>query len=298
MMVAADGQAMGSGGTAYRMDRGQCGRVAVFTGSTPNIGTTVAAFGTAVQLASITGERVAYLCLNLKSSKLHRYLGREECRLGLDQIRAEMRSGSLNPGLLASCLEPLKNRADVQILFGTMQREQAEFFQPEDIRHLLDAVRSVYKLCVVDVNAYWDNAATVTSLLEADQRIMVTTPDLGHFQEDLLRTAKTLGPLVGVPPASFLLAVSQYNSRDNGGIKKADIERETGMKLACAVPWDLSLRDCLNQGRLEDYVCHNKAFIQSLSPLCLTLADAFDASLPTKPPAFRVKGWRPLFSGK
>ncbi len=48
----------------------QYANLAVFVGTTPGIGTTAAAFRTAAALASgNSNSRIAYLCLNLKSSK-------------------------------------------------------------------------------------------------------------------------------------------------------------------------------------------------------------------------------------
>src|SRR5690606_34102422 len=52
--------------------RADSSKLLVFMGSTPNIGATLIAFGTAVELARGSEHRVGYICLNLKSSKLHR----------------------------------------------------------------------------------------------------------------------------------------------------------------------------------------------------------------------------------
>lgn len=280
-------------------DAAESGKLAVFTGSTPNVGTTLAAFGTALHLAERTGQPVAFLCLNLKSSKLHRYLGMESCSLGLDQVRAEMRSASLTPGLLRTSLDSLKGRQNLHILYGTGQREQAEFFQPEDIRHLLDAARAAYGICVAEVNAYWDNAATVTALMEADARVMVTTTDLGHFQEDVDKGLKTMAPLFGIAPESFLLAVNQAYAKGGGGIHAQDAERETGMKLASVIPWDPALREWMNQGRLAEYAGCHKPFVQALQPLGNELAERLGVSFSSgSGSAGPARSWRPLFSGR
>lgn len=247
------------------------GKLIVFTGSTPNIGTTVLAFGTAALLARLSGDPVAYLCLNLKSSKLHHYLGLDPCPPGLDQIRAEMRSGSLTPEFLNARLEPVKGVPEVHALFGSLQREQAEFYQPEDIHHLLNTVRQCFPRCVVEVNAYWDNAATIAALMQADERILVTSTELGHFQEDVNRGVKQMAPLFGINPGEFLLAVTQQNRFASDGLGPADAARETGMRLAAAVNGDPELRRLLSQGRLAEYVNGNGAFTESLLPLCREL---------------------------
>ncbi|MDF2926653.1 MAG: hypothetical protein K0R57_5567 [Paenibacillaceae bacterium] len=243
------------------------GKLAVFAGSTPNVGATLVAFSTAMQLARTLECRIGYLCLNLKSSKLYRYVGMDKPLLGLDSIRAEMRSASLTPQRLGTCMEPLKEQPNLHLLYGTVQREQAEFYQPEDILHLLEAARSSYDICIVDVNAYWDNASTITSMMEADQRVLVTTPDLGHFQEDLNKGLKTLAPIFGISSDSFLLAVNQHLAAEPGGIRTGDIRKETGMTLAAVIAHDERLRDWLNRGRLVEYVSHNKQVVQAIAPL-------------------------------
>ncbi len=242
------------------------GKLIVFTGSTPNIGTTVVAFGTAVLLAQLSGEPVGYICLNLKSSKLHHYVGLEPCPPGVDQIRAEMRSGGLTPGFLKSRMVQVKGAPGVHVLFGSLQREQAEFFQPEDIGHLLDIATQSFSRCVVEVNAYWDNAATLAALMQADERILVTSTELGHFQEDVNRVLKQMAPLFGMSPEGFLLAVTQHNRSD--GLTPQDAAKETGMRLAAVMKADPELRRLLGQGRLAEYIGGNDGFTQALIPLC------------------------------
>ncbi|WP_438448505.1 AAA family ATPase [Gorillibacterium sp. sgz5001074] len=282
-------------------EEGTRGRTILFTGTTPNIGTTVLAFGTAVRLAERSDTPVGYLCLNLKSSKLHRYLGKEETYTGLDTVRAEMRAGSLYAGRLKSYFEPVKDAGRLEILYGANQREQAEFYLPADIRHLLKIVRESYPLCIIEVNACWDNAATIAASMEADAKVLVTTPDLGHFQEDMTRWVKTVAPLFGVEPDSFLLAVTQWQPGRTGGIKPADIRKEAGMELAATVAYDPELREWLNQGRLLEYVTRTKPFLQSVE----SLADLLVAQLGIRigpggaaTPAGRLRSWMPMLHGR
>lgn len=281
-------------------DRQDRGRVILFTGTTPNIGTTVLAWGTAVRLAAGLDTPVGYLCLNLKSSKLHRYLGYDEPLPGLDAVRAEMRSGSLHFRRLQSFFEPVKGMDNLHVLFGPLQREQAEFYMPADIRHLLKTVREAYPLCIIEVHSCWDNAATIAAAMDADEKVLVTTPDLGHFQEDMNRWVKTVAPLFGVEPETFLLAVTQYQAGKCGGIKPADIRREAGMELAATVGYDPELREWLNQGRLLEYASGNRSFLQSVENLAEALASRLDLRIrPGKAaPSGKARIWVPLLNGR
>lgn len=263
---------------AAKISAGGSGSTVVFIGSTPNIGTTWIAFGAALNLAKATGVSVGYICLNLKSSKLYRYTGMDACVAGLDSIRAEMRSGSLSSLKLRSCFIPIKKRRSVHVLYGATQREQTDFYQRDDFRYLLSVARSNYDICIVDVNAYWDNAATITALTEADQRVLVTTPDLSNFQEDVNRGLRIVAPMLGIAPESFLLTINQYSPAAITGMNKRDICRETGMELAAVVGYDQELRNRMNEGTLVDYIMHNKGFIQSIEPLTDKLAQRLQLS--------------------
>lgn len=222
-----------------------------FVGSTPNIGTTFVSFGTAVRMARSTGRSVGYLCLNLKSSKLHRYLGMEKPEASLDHLRAEIRAQSLHPDRLHLYCEPVKGRPNLRILFGNQLREQAEFFTAEDIEHLLRTARRTFDVCIVEVNAYWDNAATICALLQADTRILVTTPELAHFQEDTDRWLRGLCPVIGLSADSFDLILTQSEgSGSSGGIRHQDVRKETGLSLIGKVGKYSDLAEAVNQGKL------------------------------------------------
>jgi Flp pilus assembly CpaE family ATPase len=275
------------------------GKIILFTGSTPNIGTTFVAAGAASRLAMRSAQPVGYICLNLKSSKLLRYSGSEGTASVLDSVRAEMRSGCLNPHRLKSFFEPVKGCPNLRILYGTLQREQAEFYLPADIRHLLDAVRQAFGVCLIEVSAYWDNAATIITAMEADERIVVTTSELGHFQEDLERGLKTVAPMFDIRPESFLLAVNQYQADRTGGIKASDIRKEAGMELAAVIPYDPGLREWLNQGRLWEYAGSSKAFVQAIDPLADVLAErvGLEKRTETARPGF-IRSWMPILNGR
>ena len=241
--------------------------VITFIGTTPNIGTTAVSFTTAVHVAKRIKGKVGYLCLNLKSSKLHRYLGKEAPAHTLDGLRAELKAGFLDrTGLLQRC-EILAGMPTLHVLYGNMLREQAEFYTPEDIRHLIRAARDAFDLTIIEVNAYWDNAATVCGMLEADERMVVTTPDAGHFSEDAEKGLMTMFSLFSIPAESCSLVVTQV---DPGVIDQAsirEIERTTGWKTVAVVKRDAGWQTAMNQGRLADYIARNDKVKREMTPL-------------------------------
>ncbi|GAA3410943.1 CpaE family protein [Paenibacillus hodogayensis] len=249
------------------------GRTIVFVGSTPNIGTTFVSFGAAVGLAARTGRTVAYLCLNLKSSKLHRYMGIEKPEASLDQLRAEIRAGSLRPERLRSYCESVKGVPGLRVLFGNQLREQAEFFTAEDIEHLLHTARRAFDVCIVEVNAYWDNAATVCALLQADSRILVTTPELTHFQEDTERWLRGLCPIIGLTADSFDLVLTRSDkSGSAAGIRERDIRKEMGLALIGKVGRYDDLAETVNQGKLLELLLGVHPLVGDLDAIVSVLA--------------------------
>lgn len=247
----------------------------VFIGSTPNIGTTVISFGCAVRLALETGAKVGYICLNLKSSKLHRYLGFDGNPVSLDSLRADLKSRSLGPARLLQHCSKVRGVPSLSILYGNMLREQAEYIQPDDVDHLLEVASASFDICIVEVSAYWDNAATVRAMLQADERIVITTPDLTHFQEDMHRWLRTSSQLFSFPMSSFLLVVNQMEKvGGNGCITPQDIGKESGMQMAAVIPRYSGMVEQLNQGRLGEVMSNGEhPLTRSLMPLAEMLME-------------------------
>jgi len=169
------------------------GQVTTFIGTTPNIGTTLLALTTSVRLAEQSGSRVAYICFNLKSSKLHRYLNASDQRASLDELLPHLRNSGLDQHMLQHAMHPYSKSTQLHLLFGNTYRETAEYFGVEELIHLIHIARKSYDYIFLDVNAYWDNAGTISALQEADCINVVTTNALSHFQEDYLSWIGSMG---------------------------------------------------------------------------------------------------------
>jgi MinD-like ATPase involved in chromosome partitioning or flagellar assembly len=248
-------------------------RIVAFIGSTPNIGTTLTAFGTAVRLAEETNQTIAYFCLNLKSSKIHRYLAIEDPPVTLDGIRAELKSQALTRERLIQHCFKIKTIPNLYVLFGNMLREQAEFFTPEDIDHLLETAAKSFDLCVIEVNAYWDNAATICGALQAGMRIVVTTGEVGHFQEDIHRWIKSVSGIFGLQASAFDIFITQKeNGSISSGIRTKDIRKETSMNVIGEMRRHPQAADYLNRGAIVDLFKNDLTMISDLSGLTNTIA--------------------------
>ncbi|MBJ6361527.1 hypothetical protein ACFOQM_09535 [Paenibacillus sp. GCM10012307] len=242
-----------------------------FIGTTPNIGTTSAAFATAYRLAEINEGRVLFLDLNLKSAKLHRYLGVDRPGMTLDHLRPELLSGSMNAGKLAGAAYQVPTCPQLHVLFGNMFRDQAEYFTPGDIDRLLEAAQQAYPVVVADVSAYWDNAATITVMRRAALRILATTAALSSFQEDAQRWIGQVSPLFGVPSTEYRGIIISPPWR-NGGFPVRDIRREIGIPLAGQFKLTESMLMQLDSGRMEEWLKSDKQGSQAMQPTAEMIA--------------------------
>ncbi|PWV95584.1 hypothetical protein DFQ01_12655 [Paenibacillus cellulosilyticus] len=225
----------------------------VFIGTTPNIGTTVAAFAAACRIAQCSDAKVGYLCLNLKSAKLQRYIGVDQPEVGMDHIRPELRDRSLQPNQLLRCTYPVRGIVGLHVLFGNMERDQAEFYTADQMEYLLDTARRTFDVVIADVGAYWDNAATVCAVREASTRVLVTTNALSHFQEDLNRWIGQISPLFGVPSANYELLVI-HSPWTMGGFRVKDVRKETGLPLAGELQLTKPLLMQLDSGQYDQWL--------------------------------------------
>ncbi|UVI31310.1 hypothetical protein [Paenibacillus spongiae] len=233
-------------------------------GTTPNIGTTVAAFALAYRLASQGTGSVGYLCLNLKSAKTHRYLGNDKPETMLDSLRPELATGSLNTDKLLHAMQAVSGNESLKVLFGNMMRDQAEYFTPPEIEHLLDTAQRTFDIVIADVGAYWDNAATVCALRRADARLLVTTPALSHFQEDGRRWMKQMSPLFGIPGDAYELIVIHPPHR-TCVYQTKDICKEMDVTLMGELRLSEKLLPQLDSGTIDEWLAYDEQGKQAMT---------------------------------
>lgn len=231
----------------------QAAPLAVFIGTTPNIGTTAASFAAAFRIAEASGKPVGFLCLHLKSAKLHRYLGIDEPEVTLDKLQPDLRSYTLTADKLRRASYSLPSLPNLHILFGNMHRDQAEFYRPEEIDHLLSIAGQAFSFVVADVGAYWDNAATVCSIRRASSRILMTTSALSHFQEDGRRWIGQVSPLFNVPPQQYDCVVIQY-PWGTGGYRMKHICKELNVSSLGKFHMSESLFNQLDSGTYNEWL--------------------------------------------
>lgn len=246
--------------------------VVMFVGTTPNNGTTACAFSTAVALArGSPNASVAFLCLNLKSSKIARYLGLTETG-GLGAIRANLKAQTLTEASLSRQTVRLKAPPNLYVLDGNMQREQAELYAPDDIEHLLHVASHAFDVCIADCNAYWDNAATVVTAMRAGVKLLVTSPSPGSFCDDYRGWLVHTASLFGITPDQFQLVVSEA-AQIADAFHAREIEKSTGLEIIGNMPYDRRLAVDMQLGRLHEWCAGNPQGMQQMERIAARIAE-------------------------
>lgn len=261
----------------------QYANVVMFVGTTPGVGTTAAAFRIATALAvGSPNSRIAYLCLNLKSSKIGRYIGLTAKHAGVSALRSELKARSLTEDRLLKHCVTIKPFPNLHILNGNMQREQAELFAPEDIEQLLWTASRAFDISIVDVNAYWDNAATIITAIRAGGKYIVTAPQIDCFQDDFRSWICNTAPLFGVSPRQFSLIVTQ-TGRLADEYSESEVLHSTGLPLTASISYEEDLMRCMQQGQFADWIKSRRSVHRSLTDIAAKLA-AKAGMLWTPPP--------------
>ncbi|WP_214628146.1 hypothetical protein [Paenibacillus agaridevorans] len=267
---------------------GKQGTMIVYVGTTPNIGTTTAAFASAMRLAEATDKPVGYLCLHLKSAKLHRFLDVDEPETTLDKLQPELRSAALTPAMLQRAMFELPGQRNLRVLFGSLNREQAEYFTDREIQHLLDVAERTFACVVLDVGAYWDNAATVCAIQRANVRVVVTTGALSHFQEDGKRWIGDVSPLFKVRPEQYeCLVIRAPWGRD--AYSAAQIGRELGSAGISELRLSQTLFASLDQGAFHLWLKEDKAGKAAMSRQAGRIVSRYGLGLPV--PRAKLVAW-------
>jgi pilus assembly protein CpaE len=166
-------------GRAPRMETGKGeGRIMAFFGAKGGVGTTALATNLAVEVRRLTGKRTLLLDLDVEQGETALLLGMEPRFTLLDLLRNYQKVVS---GLLASCIDH-HEPSGIDLLAAPLrtapvQPEDLELLSGDRMREVLDFLRDHYDYVIIDRPKSFHPAFNCV-LEEADERYMVTTPDL------------------------------------------------------------------------------------------------------------------------
>ena len=151
-----------------------------------------------------------------------------------------------------------------------------------------------FDICIVDTNAYWDNAATVCSMIEADTRIVVTTSETSHFQDDMKKWVVQVGSVFGITPSSIDVVVTRIDKQARfQHIQVKDIQKEVQMNVLGKVHSDNALQSQVNRGNLIDAYANSQSLPKDITYLIHQLMDRYrlPRNINTQKKISRFKLW-------
>lgn len=205
------------------------GRILAFVGAKGGVGTTALATNLAVELRRLTGRRTLLLDLDVEQGETALLLGMEPRFTLLDLLRNYQKVVS---GLLASCIDH-HEASGIDLLAAPLQMapvkdEDLELLSGERMREVLDFLKEHYEYVVIDRPKSF-HPAFDSVLQEADERYLVTTPDLQALR-NVTRSLPSLERSSGSgKQATIRMVVNRYPP--NHVISLHDIEDTVGLEV-------------------------------------------------------------------
>lgn len=122
----------------------------------------------------------------------------------------------------------------------------------------MSVAEKTFSLVILDLGAYWDNAATICAIRRADSRVLVTTPALSHFQEDGRRWIGGVSPLFEIDANQYDCVVVQY-PWGTGGYRMKEICKELGTKAIGEFHLNDTLFAGLDKGAYDEWLKNDNA---------------------------------------
>lgn len=206
-------------------------RISTLVSAKGGVGKTTVATNLAVELHRLTGRRVLLVDLDLELGEAALHLGVQPRFSLVDLVQNFHR---MDANLLASYIE--RHYTGVELLAAPAELERGDSPAREQIRTVLQFLKRHYDYIVIDTPRTLSQAA-LAAIEEADQLLLLTTPDL-----PALRNAKRRLPLlesharprVQGEPDRVRLLVNRYSPEN--AITLEDVSRT----LELPVSWKLS----------------------------------------------------------
>jgi septum formation inhibitor-activating ATPase MinD len=113
-------------------------------------------------------------------------------------------------------------------------------------------------------------------MIEADTRIVVTTSEISHFQDDMKKWVVQVGSVFGITPSSIDVVVNRIEKQVRfQQIQVKDIQKETQMNVLGKVHHDKALLPQVNRGNLIDAYANSQSLQEDITNLIHQLMDRY-----------------------
>lgn len=187
---------------------------AVF-GAKGGVGKTTVAVNLAVALAKHHETRVALMDADFSFGDVGAHLNLSPARTILDLAP---RVDDMDDALLAKVM--MRHESNVRVLLGPYRPEDAERIAPDALKKILTQLTETFDYVIADCASNYDER-TLTLLENADQILMVCTPEMGPVKNT--STFIALAQQLEIPLHKIQIVLNRANS--DVGIAAPEIER-------------------------------------------------------------------------
>lgn len=220
---------------------GQPGKIFAFLGAKGGAGTTLVAANVAVALARQTGKKTLLVDLDLELGEAALALG-TQARFNLIDLVENIHR--MDAELVHSYME--RHQSGVDVLSAPFQPQKSELVGPDQVRRILQFLRSHYEYVVVDTTNSF-SPATIACLEQAGEVFLITTADLPS-----LRNVQRMLPMLRrvLPDAAGQLRLVVNRQSSTSEIAVADIGRALEVAPYCSLANDYeAVLQSLTQGK-------------------------------------------------
>jgi pilus assembly protein CpaE len=219
----------------------QPGKIFAFLGAKGGAGTTLVAANVAVALARQTGKKTLLVDLDLELGEAALALG-SQARFNLIDLVENIHR--MDAELLQSYME--RHASGVEVLSAPFQPQKSEIVGPDQVRRILQFLRSHYDYVVVDTTNSF-SPATIACLEQAGEVFLITTADLPS-----LRNVQRMLPMLRrvLPDAAAQLRLVVNRQSTTSEISVTDIGKALELAPYCALANDYeAVLQSLTQGK-------------------------------------------------
>ena len=189
------------------------------------VGRTTIAVNLAIALHNLTGRKVALADCNLPFGDVGIALNLVAKKTIADLLPS---MGELSPEVLNSVL--VEHESGVRVLLAPTRPELAELFQPDHVKHILEALRAEHDYVVVDTwTSFHEVILAVFDL--SSEIVLLTTLDMPAIKN--IRMFLEVCEALKYPKNHILLVLNRADS--TGGLRVEDIEESIQHKVAANI---------------------------------------------------------------
>lgn len=182
--------------------------VATFVGAQSKVGVTTTVFSVATRLGMCTNSKIGVLGLNsINPGTL--YI-KEYDGVYLDELKTLLSNNMLNTTRLMNEMYKFNH---FFYLAGNRDIKKRLHYSIKEIHYLIQQVKKLYDLVLIDAGCNYDDALCIQSLLNADTRFLITTQQFSGLDSWTRAYEQVLEP-TGFSKQDFLMIINRYKNNN------------------------------------------------------------------------------------